>query len=112
MDIFYGILFGIVGQIGSFFQLQGAVKYNWYEKYSWLIMAFGIPLSWVYMQYTNYIVRGFNGELWPSRLIGFGIGIIIFTLMSYVLFKEPLTIKTVICLILGFAIIGIQIFWK
>ena len=30
--IIIGILFGILGQIGTFLQLQGAYKYGWYEK--------------------------------------------------------------------------------
>jgi hypothetical protein len=40
--------------------------------------------------------------MWPSRLIGFGIGVIVFTIMSYYMFKEPITPKTLTCLGLGF----------
>ena len=29
--ILLGILFGIIGQIGTFLQLQGSYKYGWYE---------------------------------------------------------------------------------
>lgn len=112
MDIFYGIFLGAISQIGSFLQLQGSIKYNWHEKYMWLIIVIGIPLTWISVKSANYLVQGFNGELWPGRLIGFGVGIIIFALLSHILFKEPLTLKTIICLILGFAIILIQILWK
>jgi len=45
MDIIYGILFGVLGQMGSFLQLQGAIKYGWYEKYMWLILLMSVPLS-------------------------------------------------------------------
>ena len=31
--LFLGIIFGILGQVMSFLQLQGSIKYNWYEKY-------------------------------------------------------------------------------
>jgi multidrug transporter EmrE-like cation transporter len=45
-------------------------------------------------------------------LLGFGIGVIIFTLMSHFLFKEPLSLKNGLCLGLGFVIVGIQLFVK
>jgi hypothetical protein len=45
-------------------------------------------------------------------LIGFAVGIITFALMSYFLFKEPITLKTLVCLGLGTLIILVQIFWK
>jgi multidrug transporter EmrE-like cation transporter len=45
-------------------------------------------------------------------LIGFGIGIVVFVTMSIILFKEPLTPKTLICLGLAATILGIQILWR
>jgi hypothetical protein len=36
----------------------------------------------------------------------------VFTIMSELLFKEPFTLKTGICLGLGLLIILVQIFWK
>jgi multidrug transporter EmrE-like cation transporter len=53
-----------------------------------------------------------DGQLWPSRLIGFGIGIIVFVALSWVLFKEPVTLKTLTCLLLAASILLVQIFWK
>jgi hypothetical protein len=112
MDLFYGILFGILGQVGSFMQLQGGIKYNLYPKYLWLSMLISIPLSWFYLKSVQYFVKGFAGEIWPSRLIGFSIGIITFTILSTIMFKEPFTLKTGICLVLGFCIVAIQVLWK
>ena len=110
--IIMGILFGILGQIGTFLQLQGSYKYGWYEKYQWIVILASLPLGWVYIQSVNSFIVGFDGQIWPSRLIGFGIGVIIFTLMSHYLFKEPLSVKNGICLLLGFTIVGIQLFVK
>jgi len=39
----------ILGQIGSFMQLQGAIKYGWYEKYMWVILLSSIPVSYLYI---------------------------------------------------------------
>ena len=51
-------------------------------------------------------------DLKNPRLIGFGIGIIIFVVLSMLLFKEPLTLKTLTCLLLAASILLVQIFWK
>ena len=112
MNIIYGMLFGLLGQIGSYMQLQGAMKLGWYPKYFWPVLIMSIPLSWFYLKSVEYFVTAFDGQLWPSRLIGFGLGIIIFSIMSHYMFKEPFTPKTIVCIGLGISIIGIQILWK
>lgn len=115
MDIYKILLatfFMILGQIGSFMQLQGSIKYGWSEKYLWLLLLSGIPISWLYIKSVNLYVQGFGGQIWPSRLVGFALGVVIFTILSSVLFQEHLNLKTVISLILAFTIVGIQIFWK
>lgn len=102
----------ILGQIGSFLQLQGGIKFGWYEKYLWLVLLSSIPVSYLYIKSVNLYVEGFGGQIWPSRLIGFALGIVVFTVMSSILFKEHMTIKTIVCLILAFSIVGVQLFWK
>jgi predicted MFS family arabinose efflux permease len=111
-NLFLGIFYSILGQVGTFLQLQGNVKYGWYEKYPLLMLLSGIPIGYLYIKSVTYFVKQFGGEIWPSRLLGFGVGIIIFSLMSYFLFREPLTPKTIICLFLASIIIAIQIFMK
>jgi multidrug transporter EmrE-like cation transporter len=72
----------------------------------------GIPISLLFMYSVKNFVTAYDGQIWPSRLIGFGIGVIVFTIMSHYMFREPLTPKTLTCLSLGVIIILIQIFWK
>ena len=105
-------MYGLVAQVGSFMQLQGAMKYGWYQKYLWLVLLISVPLSWLYIKSVEHFIAAFNGQLWPSRLIGFGLGIIVFSIMSHFLFKEPFSPKTIVCLGLGLTIIALQIFWK
>ena len=112
MNILYGILFGLLGQIGSYMQLQGAMKLGWYPKYFWPMMLLSVPLSLAYVKSVEHFVTAFNGEIWPSRLIGFGLGIVTFSILSHYMFKEPFSIKTIVCIGLGLTIIGIQILWK
>jgi len=112
MSIIWGILWGLAAQIATFIQLQGQLKYQWMKDYTWVVVLMGIPISFMFMQSVKYFVKGFDGQIWPSRLIGFGIGVIVFTIMSELLFKEPFTAKTGLCLFLGICIIAIQVFWK
>ena len=112
MDLIIGILYGIVAQILTFLQLQGNIKWGFLQKYPILTLLSAVPLSYMFLKSVEHIVKSFNGEIWPSRLIGFSIGIIVFALMSYLIFKEPITLKTVICLILGMTILAIQILWR
>ena len=112
MDILKGIIYGIIAQVITFLQLQGQVKIEWIKNNTWFGVLMGIPISYLFMMSVKYFVLAYNGQIWPSRLIGFGIGVAVFTIMSYYIFKEPLTLKTLICLGLGICIILIQIFWK
>ena len=110
--MFKGILYGLIGQALTFLQFQGGIKWGWTKSHPWLLMLGGIPISFFFMQSVYHLVNAFGGELWPSRLIGFGIGIIVFAIMSYFAFNEPITAKTAICISLALVIIAIQILWK
>lgn len=107
-----GIIYGIFGQVMSFMQLQGSIKYNWFTKYPIIVLLTAIPSTWMYIKSVENLVMWGGGQLWPSRLIGFGIGIIVFVTLSMILFKEPLTLKTLTCLLLAASILLVQIFWK
>jgi multidrug transporter EmrE-like cation transporter len=107
-----GILFGTLAQILTFLQFQGGIKYGIYKNHPWLLALGGIPISYLFMLSVSNFVQAYSGEIWPSRLIGFGIGVIVFTFMSYWMFSEPITTKTTVCLLLSIAIILVQVFWK
>jgi len=112
MNILWGILWGLAAQIVTYLQLQGQIKFEWLKQNLWFGLLMGIPISFMFMQSVRNFVEAFGGQIWPSRLIGFGIGVFVFSVMSFIMFKEPITLKTAICLLLGLGIILIQIFWK
>ena len=112
MNLFYGVLYGIIGQILTFLQLQGNIKYGWFKEHPILMLLASMPISFSFIKSVEHLVAAYNGELWPSRLIGFGIGAIVFTIFSWWLFKEPFGLKTAVCMLLATAILLIQIFWK
>lgn len=112
MHLLKGFIFGLIAQIITFLQLQGQMKYEWFRNNMWFGVLMGLPISYLFMMSVKHFVMAYDGQIWPSRLIGFGIGVVVFTIMSYYLFKEPLSAKTLTCLGLGTLIILIQIFWK
>ena len=107
-----GVIFGIIAQIIVFFQLQGPMKYDWFKNNYWVVVFMGIPASMFFMYSVKNLVMAYDGQMWPSRLIGFSLGAIVFTYFSWYLFSEPFSTKTIICLILSFAILAIQLFVK
>ena len=111
-DFIIGLIIGIVAQVGTFFQLQGPIKLLGWNKYYWLLVLASIPLGMLYMATTKYMVAAFGGQLWPSRLMGFSVGAIIFTWLSWLVFKEHPTPKTIVCLGLASLIVALQVFWK
>ena len=112
MNLFYGVLYSVIGQILVFLQLQGNIKYGWFRIYPILTLIVSVPISICFIKSVEYLVKAYEGQLWPSRIIGFGIGAIVFTIMSWWLFKEPFGLKTAICMMLSVIILLIQIFWK
>ena len=112
MNLLYGIFFFILAHIGAFIQLNGQFKWDWFVKNEWVVAACGFFLSFFYIWGTKYTVAGMDGLLWPTRFIGFGIGIIIYAIMVSYYFGEGFSTKTVISIALSLILICIQAFWK
>lgn len=58
------------------------------------------------------IAEYYDGQLWPGRFIGFTMGMISFSVLTYLIMDETLNAKTIICLLLSLIIICVQLFWK
>ena len=106
-----GALLFLLGQCLVFWQVNGQFIWELAKKYPLVMSLFGIPISFVYIYATYYTVQAFDGNLWPQRLIGFAMGIIAFTFLTYFHLGEVLTLKTGITLILALAIVLIQVFY-
>jgi hypothetical protein len=111
-NLIIGCLYTLIAQILTFFQLQGNIKYNLYNRYPITLLLLSIPISWLYIQSVKYFVIYFGGDVWPSRILGTIIGIIVFTLMAIIIFKEPVTLKTFICILLSILILAVQLLMK
>lgn len=111
MKLIYALLLSTVAQVLSFIQLQGQMAWKFPRENPYIMMLMGLPISFILINTTRIMNDHFNAN-WPGRLIGFGVGIIIFTIMSWLIFKEQPTPKTLTCLGLAFTIVILQIFWK
>jgi hypothetical protein len=111
-NLVVGVLWGVVGQVLSFIQLQAGIKWGWTQKYGILLMFLGLPISWAFMKSVQNFIVAFDGSIYESRILGFLVGIIVFALMGWFLFKEGISPKTGVCLLLSLAIILIQVLWK
>jgi hypothetical protein len=78
-----------------------------------MIMALcGIPISYILIIATKYVVQGFDGLLWPGRLVGFGSGMVVMAFCTYYFMGEGITVKTMLSLVLALTLVLIQVFWK
>jgi hypothetical protein len=112
MNLLIGFILGLLAQILTFVQLQGQFRWQWFKDHPYLVALMGFPISLLYIGSVKHLVLHFEGQLWPSRLMGFSIGAMVFSYMAYSWFQEPFTLKTLTCLTLAVAIMAIQLLWK
>ena len=111
--LFLGLGLFLIGQILAWYQTNGQFISNWVKDHPILVALIGgVPVGYSYILGTTYIVEAFGGELWPSRLLGFAMGIIAFTLLAYLHLGETINVKTLTTLFLATSIVLIQVFWK
>ena len=106
------ILLFFLAQTMVWLQLNGQFVWDSFRKYEWILILFGLPISWVFLEATRHGVTAFDGLLWPQRFLSFACGIIIFSLLTWMLKGEGINTKTLISLCLASSLLLIQIFWK
>ena len=111
INLLYSILLFLLGSVGHWYIMYWQFKLPKWVKTPWPYLI-SIVCTFLWIMASHYGVKAFNGEMWPSRLFGFSIGAIVFTILSWLVFSEPLTTKTYVCLFLALLILLIQLFWK
>ena len=105
-------IYFFIAHLMTWFQLNGQFIWKSFKDNSMLLSIIGIPMSYLFILGTKYTVESFGGLLWPSRFVGFGAGIIIYVIFVGIFFKEGITFKTFVSLLLSFSLICIQVLWK
>jgi len=111
-DLLVGVFLFTIAHILTFYQLNGQFIWKWFQKNEWVIIVSGVILSVFYIWGTKYTVSGTGNLLWPARFIGFGVGMVIYSILVNHHFNEGINSKTIISLILCVILICVQIFWK
>ena len=105
--LWMAILFSSLGQIFSWFHMQGQFKYEWARSWWWIILG-GIPISIFFYFSTRWMYEYF-GNYWYVRPIGFGIATIIFGLMTSFVLGEMPSQRIIVSLMLAALILYINI---
>jgi len=110
--LIWGTLLFFLGQTLVWYQINGQFISTWMKKHPLAVSFLGVPISYVYIYATQYLVEAFNGDMWPQRLIGFSMGMIAFAFLTWIHLNQGITTKTAVTLALATAIVVIQIIWK
>lgn len=112
-NLIVGVSLIFIGQILIFFQTNGQFFIPWFKKNPFIVaLVGGTFISYLLIHGTSYMVTYFGGTLWENRLLGFGVGMMSFGLLTYIFMGEGITLKTGVSLLLALALVLIQIFWK
>ena len=111
-NILAAVILFTIGQAMIWFQTNGQFVWPWAKENPMLMALIGFPISYILIVATKYVVAGFDGLLWPGRLVGFGTGMIVMAILTYCYMGEGITTKTLISLVLATTLVFIQVFWK
>ena len=111
-NILIAILLFTLGQAMIWFQTNGQFVWPWAKENPMIMALIGFPISYILIIATKYVVAGFDGLLWPGRLVGFGSGMIVMALFTWYFLGEGLNTKTLASLLIATGLVCMQVFWK
>ena len=111
-NLITGLILFFVTHIIIWFQVNGQFIWCWAKENPLLMSILGFPISYVLIIATKFIVAGFDGLLWPGRLIGFGSGMIVMAVLTWYMLGEGINLKTLTSLILATGLVCVQVFWR
>ena len=107
-----GFIYFIVSATAIWFQTHAQFFNDWSKDNALLVAIPGFIISYWSIKATENIAEAYDGAVWPARLIGFGVGIILFSILTWLILGEKIEIKSAVCVLLAFCILIIQLFWK
>jgi hypothetical protein len=92
---------------------EGRWVWKWWDGRPILaVLVFGIPAGLSFWYATKVAFLAMD-EVWGPRFLGFCMSYVTFPILAWYLMNESmLTTKTLLCILLSFCIISIQLFWK
>ncbi len=111
-NILIGFLLFTLGQTIIWYQTNSQFFNEWAKNNSFILSLLGIPISYTFIHASKYVVKGFDGMLWPGRFVGFSTGMIAMAFLTYWHLGEGLTTKTIVTLVLALGILVVQLLWR
>ena len=111
-NLIAGLLLFFITHIIIWFQVNGQFIWCWAKENPMLMSILGFPISYILIIATKFIVAGFDGLLWPGRLIGFGSGMIVMAILTWYILGEGISTKTLVSLTLAVTLVMLQVLWK
>ena len=111
-NIIIAFILFTIAQALIWYQTNAQFINNWAKERPLTLALVGVPISYILIYASKYVVAGFDGLLWPGRLIGFSTGMVIMAILTYTHLGETITLKTGVTLLLAFIIVMIQLYWK
>jgi hypothetical protein len=109
----YGVVLFVIAQSLIWIQTNGQFVWPWFKRNPLVISAVGGTLiSYMFIKATYMVAQYFDGLLWPGRFLTQAIGIVTFSLLTFLFLNEGINTKTAISLFLAVVLIAVQIFWK
>lgn len=102
----------MLAQTLVWFQTYGQFRWDFLARNNWILIICAMPITYVWLEGTKIGMEVFNNQSWPLRFLGFSTGILVFTICSRFVLNEPMTLKSVVSVILCLLIVILQIFWK
>jgi hypothetical protein len=113
MKLVYGAILFTLAQVLVWFQSNGQFLWPWFKRNPLILsMIGGTIISYVLILATRLIAEHYYGMIWPGRFIGFAIGMLIFSYLTWQFMDEGINTKTMVSIFLSFILICVQIFWK
>ena len=105
------LLFSI-GHMLTWVNIYGQFAWEyWEDKPVLSAFIFAIPTSIIFW-YGSKVCYESSGSAWTARLIGFSATYFIFPFMTQMFIKESMfETKTMICVLLSFSILAVQMLW-
>ena len=102
-----------LGHMLAFFQLHSQFIWKWWENKPFhAAFLYGVPAGICFWYATKVAFLAMD-EVWGPRFLGFCMSYVTFPILAWYLMNESmLTTKTLLCVLLSFCIISIQLFWK
>lgn len=109
MLLVYAIAMFAAAQGMAWLQINGQFVSEWCKNNAFLLSLLGVPISYLFIHATGLTFIALDNKAWPGRLLTFAVGIVVFTLLTWLLLGETITWKTAVSLFLTIIIIALQI---